>query len=140
MERYIVTQILDIKADKNFPYHYIVSVGCYSGINEPRTGQFYLKYKVVSFTHDDIEKVRSAIMLGSDQLFKTNMKDAMNLCECNELVSTLSSLKFACRANIISMHHFSSEYEIDEDWFKNIVENAHRIESYRKLLQESLMK
>lgn len=134
-----MTKILDIKADKHFFHHYIVCVGTHSGINNPKTGQFYLKYNVIHFTHDDIEKVRDAIMLGHDQVFKTSMKDAMNIFECSNMVSSLSSLKYACNANNISMHHFSSQDEMEEGWFENIVNNAHKVKYFKELLQRALI-
>lgn len=134
-----MTKILEIKADKKLFHHYIVCVGTHIGINNPKVGQFYLKYNVIHYTHNDIENLRDAIMLQHDQVFKTSMKDAMNIFECTDMVSTLSSLKYACNANNISMHHFSSEYEIEDEWFENIVSNAHRTTYYRQLLQEARM-
>lgn len=134
-----MTEILEIKADKKLFHHYIVCVVMKGGVGED-SGTYKLKYKVIHFTHNSIENLRDAIMLKNDEVFKTTESEAMKIFDCEELVSTLHSLRLACKVNHATMHHFSSEYEIDEDWFETIVENAHKIQSYKKLLQESLMK
>ena len=134
-----MTKILEIKADKRLFHHYIICVVMKNGVGED-AGTYYLKYKIIHYTHSFIEQLRDAIMLENDEVFKTSMNEAMEIFECKDLTSTLTALRLACKANNATMHHFSSEYEIDEDWFETIVKNAHKIDSYKKLLKESLMK
>lgn len=134
-----MTKFFDIKADKRLFHHYIIGVGMHDHINSEKCGQFYLKYGPIHFTHDDIENVRDAVMLSKDQVFKTKPDEAANLYECRDLISTIGSLKYACAANKISMHHFSSEFEIDEDFFITMVKSAHKIESFKQKLKDSMI-
>jgi len=133
-----VTKLLKIKADKKYFHHYIVCVGIKNRVGDD-SGSYFLKYKVIHYTHDFIEQLRNTVMLVNDEVFKTSMNEAMEIFKCRELMITLTLLKLACKFNNLTMHHFSSEYEIDEDWFEKIVKNAHKIDAYKKLLKESLM-
>jgi hypothetical protein len=133
-----MTELFDIKADKRLFHHYIIGVGMHDHIKSEKCGQFYLKYGPVHFTHDDIENVRDAVMLSKDEVFKTTSKEAAALYGCNDLISTLYSMKYACRANKVTMHHFSSECELEDDFFISMVESAHKIESFRQKLKESI--
>jgi hypothetical protein len=133
-----MTQFFDIKADERLFHHYIIGVGMHDHISSEKCGQFYLKYGPVHFTHNDIENLRDAVMLSKDEVFRTTPKEAAFLYECNDLISTLSSMRYACDANKVTMHHFSSEFEIEEDFFISMVEGAHKIESFRQKLKESI--
>jgi len=135
-----MTELFDIKADEKLPHHYIIAVGVYDQIKNEKCGQFYLKYKPIHFVHQDILNIRDAVMLSKDKVFKTSTKEAINLYECDGIISTIGSIKFACLANKLSLHHFSSSEEIDEEWFLFLVENAHQIESLKTLLKESIMR
>lgn len=130
----------DIKADKRLFHHYIIAVGMDNDIRSEKCGRFYLKYKPIHFTHDDIEKVRDALMLSQDKVFKTTQKEASTLYECDELIHSLTCVKYACLANSLVLHHFSSQEEIEEEIFVGIVENAHRNDRFRDLLKESILK
>ena len=133
-----MTQFFDIKADERLFHHYIIGVGMHDNICSEKCGQFYLKYGPVHFTHNDIENLRDAVMLSKDEVFRTTSKEAASLYECDDLISTLSSMKYACRANKVTMHHFSSECELEDDFFISMVGSAHKIESFRQKLKESI--
>jgi hypothetical protein len=134
-----MTVFFDIKADKRLFHHYIIAVCMHDNIKSEKCGQYYLKYGPIYFTHDEIENLRDAIMLSKDEVFKTKEEEALKIYECKDLVASISAFKIACSINKASMHHFSSETEIEESFFISMVENAHKIESFKQALKDSIM-
>lgn len=125
-----------IKADPKLPHHYIMGVSIYN-MNSSRSGEMYLKYGPVYFSHKDIMKVQDTVLLSMDKVFKTTTKEAADIHECRALIISLNGLKLAASVNGVSLHHFSSESEIPDywEWFKFFVKNSNKSEtSKRKLL------
>lgn len=139
--------MLEIKTDPHFPHHYIIGVGMYSGLSDPKSGQLYLKYTPVYFHNRDVEKLLDALTLMCDSLYQkiyqTTTKELLQLNECSNLVNTISTLKFAAKANDITLHHFSTEYEIPdpEEFFERFVERGNNpMGTERRQLVDSIMK
>jgi hypothetical protein len=124
-----------INADPNMPHHYMIGVAMHSAKAGPKLrGKLYLKYGPIYFHHKDIENMQNAAMMSVDKVFKTTSKEASEMYDCQHLVSGITGLKLAAQANEATLHHFSSEYKITDDWFKGFVENANSDEiSERKL-------
>lgn len=129
--------MIPLKIDSKLPHHYLIGVAMHSLRSGKDAGKMYLKYGPVHFTNKDVNKVLSAIMLSEDRLFKTSEKQALKIHGCSILVATIGAMRFAIRANEGSFHHFSSEYEIEDEWFASLVDLANKYESNRELLEKS---
>jgi len=117
--------MFDLKIDTRLNYHCIIAVGVYPASDKPeKIGKMFLKYRPVYFTNDDIKRLRDAVMLSHDKIFKTTSVEAVKLHECSELVNTLSGLFLSSMANKCSLHHFSSKYEIDDSYFKFLINSC----------------
>ena len=129
--------MLDLKVDKKLPHHYLITVAVHSAMARKLAGKLYLKHGPLHFTNNDVEKVRSALLLSYDRLFKTSQKQAMKNFECTEIVSMVRGMDLAKNVNLCSMHHFSSPVEIEEEFFKTLVDLANKSEHNKELLEKS---
>lgn len=128
--------ISELKCDKRFPHHYLISVCSYDTTcgNIDKIGQLYLKHGPLHFTNDDIEKLRLTLQTASDPLIKTKIKDSMQMFGTSELVQTCHSMFMAALANHASIHHFSCEFELEEKDFETMVIAANKSEYERRKL------
>jgi len=129
-------EICKLKADPNLPHHYFITVAIKT-MNEKNPGEMYLKYRPIYIHHTQIEKLRDAVMLSKDKIFSTTSSEATKIFEVTDITNTFCSLKMAAKANQCSLHHFSSEYKIDEEWFNLFVEQANIIKSIKEQLQNA---
>jgi len=127
----------DIKADPNRPHHYLIGVAVYPATNRKNAGKMYVKYGPLYFNHKDIEELQHAVMMVKDKVFKTTNKEALEMSERRELVLDISSMQLASHHNQCTLHHFSSDLLIDDDYFDLIVKLANTIDSYKDLLYKS---
>ena len=139
---YKENNMLDLKADPEVPFHYIIGVAM-RNITERDPGIIYLKYGPVFFTHEDILKVKMASELVKDkiytEIYKMRKTEIYDLAGCSELIFTITSLHHAAKINMCTLHHFSSEYELpDADkFFSNMVKRANRFKKEKKQLNDS---
>jgi hypothetical protein len=129
--------IVDLKTDKKFPHHYLITVAIHPATVKKHAGEMFLKHGPLYFSNDDVERVRSALILSNDRLFKTSQKQALKNFNCSEIVSMVRGMDLARNVNLCSMHHFSSPVEIEGEWFANLVEMANKSEHNKELLQKS---
>jgi hypothetical protein len=129
--------MIPLKVDPKLPHHYLIGVAMHSLRSGKLAGKVFLKYGPVHFTNDDVDKVLSSIMLSSDKLFKTTEKEALKIHDCSELVASIGAMKISISANEGTMHHFSSQYEIDDEWFAALVDMANISNSNKELLDKS---
>jgi hypothetical protein len=125
-----------LKVDKKLHHHYIIGVAMHS-MRSKNAGKVYLKYGPVHFTNDDVERLQSAIILSDDKLFKTTTEEALRIQNCKDLVSSLVAMRISLSVNSGTMHHFSSEFEIEEEWFENLVDLANKSDVNKELLKKS---
>lgn len=137
--------MFDLKVDPDLPHHYIFSVG----IKDMRckdAGKMFLKHGPIYFSNQDVERVQTAVILKEDKLYrdfyKVTQKQILEIAECSEIVNSITMLKMAAMVNNCSMHHFSTEIEIDnpEKFFVDYVENANKIDSIKEKLYEARTK
>lgn len=127
-----------IKADPKLCHHYIIGVAMRSMNAGPKQrGKMFLKYGPIYFHHKDIENVQNAALMSIDKVFKTSPKEASEMYDCSSLVIGITGMKMAAAANQATLHHFSSEYEIDDDWFDGFVKNANISKSIRRQLDDA---
>lgn len=127
---------MELKVDPKLPYHYIIGVKARSARSE-NAGELYLKYGPIYFTNEDAAKVQDAKILSEDKLFKTTGTEAAKIHGCSGVIYSLWSLRIASNANDCTVHHFSSEYELDDDVFKTLVKAANFSEGTKDLLTKS---
>lgn len=131
--------LYEIKADPNLPHHYFIAVGIHP-MTSKSMGEMYLKYRPIYINHSDIEKFRNVMMLTQDKLFPTSYTDALKMYDLQELANTFSMFKLAAKTNVCTIHHFSSEYEIDKKWFETFVGLANTNKDTKKKLIEAITK
>ncbi len=121
--------------EQNIIHHYIITIKCHS-IFSQQAGQFFMKYKPIHWTTKDRDNLFDAIQLSKDKLFPSGVEinESLEIYNCQELVHNLNGLRLAACANECSIHHFNSEYEIEEEWFDMIVKNY---KYNKKLLKNS---
>lgn len=122
-----------LKVDPKLPHHYIIGVTM-KEMDTENPGEIYLKYGPVHFTNQDVENVQDSILLSQDEVFKTTTSESCQIHNCQSLVMALIGMKMAAKANHATLHHFSSEHEIEEDWFETFVEQANTSKSTKKVL------
>jgi len=118
---------LKLKTDPKLPHHYIIGVCVHPATAGKDAGKMYLKYRPIHFTNKDVEKMQHAAMLSVDKLFKTSNAEAIAAVGCEKLSHGLSSMKMAAAANLCTIHHFSTEFETDEESFETIVNLANNL-------------
>jgi hypothetical protein len=128
--------LLVLNIDEKLPYHFIIGVAIHTMRSKER-GKMFLKYGPLRFTNDDIKRLQNAALLSTDKLFKTSQLDCIKIANVEELVSTFSAMKLSCAVNQCSLHHFSSEYDIEDEWFDTLVKMANTDKHSEELLDNA---
>lgn len=128
---------LGLKCDDKLPMHYFIGIAINSNFHSTDRGKLYMKYGPLFFTNADIINLKFAIETSKTELPKTKLKDSMNLFDVSELVSSLSGMLVACRANNCTVHHFSSDTVYTEDIFIDLIEQANTSKYSYELLMKS---
>jgi len=128
--------IPQLKVDPELPYHYIIALTVNHSKTLFDTPTYNLKY-FLEFTNDDVERLRKAIMMSTDKVFKTTEKDALEMFGCSEMVGAFSSMKLATAVNMGTLHHFSSSHPLDEDYFEALIEMLPKSEDIKEKFRDS---
>lgn len=127
----------EIKADVKRPHHYFIGVAMHQLTAErSKQGTVFLKYGPLYFHHSDIEDLQHVLMLTQDKIFKTTTKEALSTCK-NDIFHSLYSMLLAARVNQCTIHHFSSDLIIEDEYFELIVNLSNTCESHKDLLYKS---
>lgn len=128
--------IPDLKVDPELPYHYIVGLAL--NISKELFGSqtYQLKY-LYRFTNDDVERLRKAVMMSSDKVFKTTQKEALEMFDCSEIVHAIASMKVAISVNMGTLHHFSSKEPLDDSYFESLIELLPKSEEIKERFRDS---
>lgn len=129
-------KIYELKADPNLPHHYIIAVAIHP-MNSSDPGKMYLKYRPFYVHHPQIEKLRDVALLIQDKLFPTSQQEALKMHGLQELAHSFSMLRLAATANSCTLHHFSSDLKIEEDWFSTFVKSANNNKSSKEKLLDA---
>lgn len=119
------------------PHHYIIAVAVHPATAGERAGKMFLKYRPLYFSCEDIIKLKKAAMLSQDKLFPTKKEKAAEILGVSSQMALFSVYKIAAQANMCSLHHFHSEFEITEDWFESLVNTANTSKSSKELLNSA---
>lgn len=128
--------MVKLKTDPKLPHHYIIGVAMRT-LQDKNPGEVYLKYGPVYFTNEDVKQVGDAMMLSKDKLFPTTNKEALEITETRSLVHTLSSMKMSAKVNMVTLHHFASEFELEEGYFEGLVKLSNRATYMKEMLKEA---
>lgn len=131
--------MFDLKIDRKLPHHYLITVEVHN-MNSKTPGKMFLKHGPLYFSNTDVQNVLSALILSKDRLFETTQKQALENFQCSHIAGSVRGMQLAAHANNCSMHHFSSEFVIDDEWFVSLVHVANRSEHNRELLKKSLVR
>jgi len=128
-------KLYGLKVDPELPHHYIIVI-CMKTLNDKNPGKIYLKYKPLHFTNADIVECYDAINISEDKMLKTSKSESMAMFDPKGIMASISAIQEGARANMGTVHHFSTEYPIDDEWFVSLIETAH-LDSTKKLLKEA---
>ena len=127
---------LKLKTDPKLPYHNIIGVAVHPATAGKKAGKLFLKYNV-PFTNDDVLNIMHAAILSEDKLFKTTNSEAVKAYDCERVAGEMSAMQLSAKANECSLHHFSSEFEVQEEDLRIIVKLANNHDYYKDLLKKS---
>ena len=127
---------MQLKVDPKLPHHYIIGVEARTALDK-KPGELYLKYGPIYFTNKDVVKVQDAKILSEDKLFRTTPGDAIRINKCGDIVHNLWSLRIAAQANQCTVHHFSSEYTLNDEVFETLVNVSNFGKGNKELLDKS---
>jgi hypothetical protein len=131
-------QLFGLKVDPLQPHHYIISIGIHPATSSmEQAGKFYLKYRPIHFTNEDILNIAKARTAMEDKIFKTKPDEAIKMFNCQELIHNLSMIAQGSAINNCSLHHFSADFEIEEDYFETLAEFANKFQNEKELLAKS---
>lgn len=137
--------MIKLKTDPRYPYHYIIGVAM-KQLQSKEPGKIYLKYGPLAFKNEDVEKMSEAITLSGDKIYtdiyRVSKQELCNMFGCTELIISFIGMREACRANMATMHHFSSDFELPnpEQYFEGLVERANQFKKERDYLESSRIK
>lgn len=126
-------KIYELKVDPKLPHHYFIAVAVKS-MHSSKPGEMFLKYRPFYFHHSHIEKFRDVSLIIQDKLFVTSQTEALSMYGLNEMAQSFAAFKLAAAVNQCSIYHFSSEFEVKEDWFVSLVESANKSKSSKEML------
>ena len=131
--------LYDLKIDKKLQHHYLLVI-ILNPLNSNNPGKLAIRCGPFYFNNDDVKRLRNTVILGSDKLFKTKMAEAASIYNVDELIHSIAGMQRICKTSEGTYHHFSSEYEIDKDFFHSLVDMANTKEYEKKILSESRIK
>ena len=131
-------KLFGLKVDPLRQHHYIISIGIHPATASiEQAGKFYLKYRPIHFTNDQILNVSKANLAIADKVFKTKPEEALEMFNCRELIHDLSMIVQGSYANNCSLHHFSADFEIEENYFEILAECANSFSHEKELISKS---
>ena len=129
-------KIYELKVDPKLPHHYFIAVAIKPmSSNDP--GKMYLKYRPFYLNHSQIEKFRDVALLIQDKLFPTTQIEALQIYGLAAKAQEFGMLKLSAKVNLCTIHHFSSEYEIDKEWFDSFVDNSNSSKNIKEKLLDA---
>jgi len=129
-----------VEEDNEIIHHYLIAVAVESAVSS-NPGKMYMKYLPIHWTSEDTKKLNIAKETSECKLFPSGitMDQALDMFakDSRHLLSTMDGFFMSVIANQCSIHHFTSEFEIEEIWFEELANMANTIESSKELLNKS---
>jgi len=117
-------------------YHYIVGVATFSALAGEKAGKLYMKY-FLSYTKKEIQEFNLAKAMVKNEMWKTTYQEALEGTKCNSIMGNLYGLQLASQVNQTTLHHFTTNFEMKEEFFRNLVDLANISKTNRKLLDKA---
>jgi hypothetical protein len=127
-----------IKGDPSFPHHYLFTVGV-KGIRE-NPGELFMKHGPIYFHHDDLFKMSDAFRRMEDQVFRQTESEALKAEGIYELVMGVLFMSMASQANQCTIHHFSFEEAVSDEYLLSIVDLANNSKDMFEKMKESIVR
>jgi len=128
--------------DPNYYWHYLIGLRRYykpSTLDPPELVLRY-GYGPVEFTNNDIINLWQSIVLSKDKLIKNTTRESTAVFGVSELVDTVRVLLLMGRYNPdTTFHHFSSESQLSEEFFVELVRSANTSKHSLELLKQSII-
>jgi len=130
----------NIKTDKKLKHHYIFGMILNPLTDGKKAGKLSIRCGPIYFHNKDITSLRDAIILSNDKLFKTTNQEAMSIYNVKSLINNIHGMILICHTERGTLHHFSSETKIDNEFFHTLVKMANTDKVSRTLLDQSRIK
>ena len=130
-----------LHVQENMPHHYLIVV-VVGTLNSSYPNWMRLKYLPIYIHHDELINIENASNLSKDRMYKTGRQDAIRMFNCQQLLSTISTLRMSAMANHGTIHHFYCEEKLSdpEKFFESLVERANKSEHERKKLMDAMVR
>ncbi|MFW9871476.1 MAG: hypothetical protein ACFFG0_00030 [Candidatus Thorarchaeota archaeon] len=122
-----------LNADPKLQHHYFIAVAI-KQMSSDSPGEMFLKYRPFYLNHKQIKKFLEVSLLTQDKLFRTSQDEALKMHGLSEIAKSFYLFKLAAKVNQCTLHHFSSESEINEEWFKTYIKSANKHRRTREQL------
>ena len=116
-------------------YHYIIGVATYPATSK-KAGKFYMKY-FIKYSKEVLEEIILVETMVRNKMWPTTYEEALKGTKHIKIINNFNGLLIAARINQTTLHHFITDFEVEEKFFSEIVELANKVESQKKLLDES---
>jgi len=117
-------------------YHHIVGVATHPSLAGKKAGKLYMKY-FLSYSKEEIQEFSLAKTMVENEMWSTTYEEALKGTKCKGLLGNLYGLQVASQINQVTLHHFTTNFKIKEEFFKNLVDLANISKTQRELLNKS---
>ena len=131
--------LYNLKIDEKLQHHYLLVI-ILNPLNNQNPGELTIRCGPLYFNNDDVKRLRNAVILETDKLFKTETNEVTTIYNVHSLVNSISGMRTICAISEGTAHHFSSEYEIDNDFFHSLVKMANTQDHGKELLKRAQIK
>lgn len=120
-------------------HHYLIGlrVNDYKSLEEGKL--IYHVDSVLSYTEEDVENVKLTIEALKNKMWPTTDEEAAKAFGTSGLLSNLGGLLFRARQNNLTVCHFYSESNLDNEWF-DIFFRTNNKEYLAKKIREAKVK
>jgi len=126
--------------DPKYYWHYLIGLRRYYKPSTLDPPELVLRYGPVEFTNNDIINLWQSIVLSKDKLIKNTTRESTAVFGVSELVDTVRVLLLMARYNPdTTFHHFSSESQLSEEFFVELVRSANTSKHSLELLKQSII-
>ena len=132
--------LYEIKTDKKLKHHYMFVMILNPLTDGKKAGKLSIRCGPIYFHNNDVISLRDAIILAKDELFKTTKEEAVKLYNVGSLINNITGMKMICDLEKGALYHFSSDIEIEYEFFTNLVNNANTNKASRTLLDKAKIK
>jgi len=95
-----------------------------------------MKY-FLSYSKEEMQEFTLAKTMVENEMWSTTYEEALKGTKCNGLLGNLYGLQIASQINQTTLHHFTANFKIKEEFFKNLVDLANTSKIQRELLDKS---